>query len=164
MLPLPGDLLPYVREQCHRASPLDRSCNTTLVFRGDARNSARHDLATLGDKLPQKIDITPIDIIRHDLPRSAPLVASGRLVAEHFFTAAETLSLIKFVINHNLSRSYRTNSVCPELVTPPLPLPVRPSAPRSSGTSPAGRRVFRAWYAFYRHACGPRQYGPLCSA
>lgn len=81
------------RQHCHRTSSFDRLGDTTLIFRRNTRDAARHDLATLRDELPQIIHVLPIYIIGDQLPRAAALKAS-RTITDHVLTDAETASIV----------------------------------------------------------------------
>src|SRR5210317_191644 len=59
----PPALVPVgIRQQCEVTSPLDRRCQLTLVIRLRARNTARDDLACLGDVCLEQVEILVIDL------------------------------------------------------------------------------------------------------
>src|SRR5215204_5722505 len=86
-----GNLFPNVRQQRHGTRTLDSRRDPPLVFRRNSRDTTRHDLATLRNELPQKLDIFPIHIVRHDLSRTTSLVASRCLIAELLFAAGHDI-------------------------------------------------------------------------
>src|SRR6476661_1387339 len=71
-------------QHCHASRALDRLGDAALILGRDARDAARHDLAALGDELPQKVDVLPIYVLRNNLTRAATLVAT-RAIANYVF-------------------------------------------------------------------------------
>ncbi len=97
----------HERQQGHRACAFDRRRDTPLVFGRNARDAARHYLSAFRNELPQKIDVLPIHIIRHDLTRPAALdsVAGPYRQTSSSPTPAQgsLSSIIQFVFSHNSS-------------------------------------------------------------
>src|SRR5213080_945059 len=76
-----GNLPDHVRQQAEETRALDGASEFTLLLGGDGGDTARHDLAALGDVTHQKLGILVVDLRRVRTRERAGLAAAEKRTA-----------------------------------------------------------------------------------
>src|SRR5207302_8822177 len=88
-----GNLPDHVRQQAEETRALDGASEFTLLLGGDGGDTARHDLAALGDVTHQKLGILIVDLRRVRTRERAGLATAGNRSACTRFVHASYSSI-----------------------------------------------------------------------